>query len=203
MERKRVLVAFGDIRGFRKWTIRAMNAPEIAGTLIKGVYELFEAFSHRTGYYVKYLGDGILIVKELGPGHNCGTARRFMHDVHELAEAVSEKLKGVYPRPDGFRIRETCGHVWKRYSLLWVRGRPMRCAEYIGYAINMAQALLSAYPEILHICHEANLELIGQKKNGFSSEHLSPPNERRHGVDPQDFAGLFRIWIERKNNDAA
>ncbi len=193
MERKRVLVSFGDLRGFRKWIIRGANAPEVSELLIENVYSIFEEFHKRTGYYVKYLADGILIVKELGPGHNCGHAKKFLNDTHGLALAVMESLKDVWPRPDGFRIRDTSGYIWKRSSLHHIQGKWMHLPEYIGYALNMAHSLLYVYPEELCICTEGFIEIIGQKRNGLVLERLPPPDEKRQGIDPQDFLGLYSV----------
>jgi hypothetical protein len=193
MERKRIIAAFGDIRGFRKWTLRALNSPEVSEGFIRDVYSNFEQFSQKTSNYVKYLGDGLLIVRELGNGHNCGTARQFLHEVHNLTVAIEDSIKGIWPRPDGFRARVACGYVWKRPTIKRWKGRNFNHAEYIGYAVNMAQALLYVYPEIQNICHESIVELIGPKKNGLVLERLAPPKERRHGVDPQDFNGLWRF----------
>lgn len=203
MERKKVIAAFGDIRGFRKWTLRAMNTPEVSSAFIEEVYRHFETFSQSTNNFVKYLGDGILIIKELGNGHNCGNARSFLQEIYTLNTQVHDALKKVWPRPEGFRVRVACGHVWKRYTLKRIRGHHVRHPEYIGYPVNMAQSLLYVYPEIPTICHESITELIGTKTNGLVFERLPAPKERRHGVDPQDFHGLwtFRPGSKDKGSD--
>ncbi len=198
MERKKVIAAFGDVRGFRKWTLRAMNAPEVSADFIEDVYGHFERFSQRTNNTVKYLGDGIMVIKELGTGHNCGVARQFIREIYELNENIHLALKKIWPRPDGFRVRVACGHVWKRYTLKRIRGRHVRHPEYIGYPVNMAQSLLYVYPEISCICHESITELIGSKTSGLIFERLAPPKERRHGVDPQDFNGLWSFRTDVK-----
>lgn len=197
MERKRIIAAFGDIRGFRKWILRANNSPENAGDLMEAIYLLFEDFTRRSGAYVKFMGDGFLAIIELRTGHNCGVARELLGDMHQLTADVVNLMKPVYPRPDGFRVRVAAGHVWKRMTLKKLHGKILRHPEYIGYAVNMAQSLLYVYPEIECICHESIIELIGPKKHGLLFTRLAPPKERRHGVDPQDFEGLWSFGPEK------
>jgi class 3 adenylate cyclase len=200
MQRKRVLVAFGDVRGFRKWTQRALNAPEIASDMIDRIYKHFESFAVDTRYWVKLLGDGIMIVQELHPsGHNCGLARRFLRDTHTLARSVSDEIQKVYPRPDGFRIRNTSGYVWKRPTVHQYKEKHSKHSEYIGYAVNLAQSLLYVLPEVEAVCHESLVEMIGDKRQGLTFEQLEPPTERRHGVDPADFLGLYRYAVVEKS----
>lgn len=199
MERKRIIAAFGDIRGFRKWTLRALNSPEISERFIEEVYGHFEHFTQDTTSYVKYLGDGLLIIRELGNGKISKIAKQFLYEVHDLTKNIEGSIQGTWPRPDGFRVRVACGYVWKRQTRKRYDGRNFRHPEYIGYAVNMAQALLYVYPETPNICHESIIELIGTKKNGMVFEQLPPPKERRHGVDPQDFNGLWSFGMVRKD----
>lgn len=202
MERKRVIAAFGDVRGFRKWTLRAMNTTEISSAFIEQLYGHFETFSQGTPNFVKYLGDGILIIRELGGGHNCGNARQFLLDISNLAASVHQSIKGVWPRPDGFRVRVVCGFVWKRMTLKRIGKKHVLHPEYIGYPVNMAQSLLYAYPDISCICHESITELIGEKKTGLCFKQLPSPKERRYGIDPQDFNGLWSFGPHSKTEIA-
>lgn len=210
MERTRIIAAFGDIRGFRKWTVRALNAPEVASLFIDEVYRSFEAFEHESATYVKFLGDGLMIVRELSTGHNCGTARRFLQELDLLNVRVHEAIKNIYPRPDGFRVRAVSGHVWKRQTvcgglcnLMKRAGRKVHKAEFIGYPVNMAQSLLFVYPEIPTVCHESVVELMGTKTCGLSLKQLPAPKEPRYGVDPQDFHGLWSFRATEKNKTVA
>lgn len=199
-----MIAVFGDVRGFRKWILRANNAPENAGELMNKIYVHFEGFSQRSGAYIKFMGDGFLVILELKNGHNCGTTLSLLQEMLDLTKNIVESMRGYYPRPDGFRVRIAAGHVWKRMTMSWhhPRGRLIRQPEFIGYAVNMAQSLLYVYPEIECICHESIIEIVGAKKNGLVFERLEPPKERRHGVDPQDFEGLWSFRLDEKNKNA-
>lgn len=202
MERKRIIAAFGDVRGFRKWTLRALNSPEIAGDFIEEIYSIFEKFSLESNGYMKYLGDGLLIILEIENAQNSVAIQEFLKDLIKLVGNVESAIKKIWPRPDGFRIRVASGHVWKRSTMKRESRRSLRQPEYIGYAINMAQALLYVYPEINTICHESIIEIIGAKHDRLVFERLQPPEERRFGVDPQDFAGLWSFGINLNNKQS-
>lgn len=198
MDRKKIVVAFGDIRGFRRWMLRAINAPEIAWETMNQIYLLFEDYSCRSQNYIKFLGDGFVVIKELNRKNNALVVRSILEDMAILSRSIIETLKMTYPRPDGFRVRVATGHVWKRITKKKINGRIVNHPEYIGYAINMAQSLLYVYPEINCICHEGIIEIIGKRKNGISVEHLEPPKERRSGIDQQDFTGLWSFEVNEK-----
>ncbi len=191
MERKRVVAAFGDVRGFRRWILRANNSPENVSNLMDVVYRHFESCAQKSGLYMKFMGDGFLIILELANGHSCKKVRNLLVDMFNLTEKVTAAMKMSYPRPDGFRVRVAAGHVWKRMTLQRLHGEIVRHAEYIGYALNLAQSLLYVYPEVECVAHESIIEIVGTKKNGLVFGQLEAIKERRLGVDPQDFAGLW------------
>ncbi len=199
MERKRVLVAFGDILGFGSWMIRASNAPEVTHDLIDQVYAEFERFMAHMNCHVKFLGDGLMIIREMGGGHNCKMTREFLVDAYHFAFSVNEIIKDHYPRPDGFRLRVASGHVWKRSMTHGKR----RGDEYVGYSVNLAQRLLEVSPQTLAVCHESIVEILAQKKGIIAFERMGDPKERPRGVDLADLAGLYCFRVDDKNQNRA
>lgn len=199
MERKRVLVAFGDILGFGTWTKRAVHSPEDLHDLINFVYDEFELFTEESGWYVKFLGDGIMVVRELSNGHNCGITVEFMKRCYEFSVRVHEGILSSYPRPDGFRLRMTAGYVWKRRSVQRSRTGRRAFPEYIGYPVNLAQRLLEVSPETLCICHDTVRAIVGERKMGIRFERMENRKEILRGVDPEDVQGLWSFMKEEGN----
>lgn len=169
--------------------------------IIANVYVEFERMAMECGYYVKFLGDGLMMVREMGGGHNCGVTMKFLQDAESLTHRIEEIIRVHWPRPDGFRIRVTSGHVWKRMATIRSGGRrqTIRLPEYIGYSVNLAQRLLEVQPTIACICDESIPEILGPKKQKLSLERMGTPKERPRGVDPED---LERLWIFRCEKDA-
>ncbi len=200
MERKRVLVAFGDILGFGGWMIRASNTPEVTHKLIEDVYVQFEKFAATAKCHAKFLGDGLMLVKEMSNGHNCRMTREFLIDAYKFAFNVNKIITASYPHPDGFRLRIASGHVWKRSSVTSDRRRNN---EYVGYSINLAQRLLEVSPQTLAVCHESIVEIISEKKGILTFERMGDPKERPRGVDFADLQGLYCFWINDENKSGA
>lgn len=199
MERRRVLVAIGDVLGFGTWTKRAANAPEDIRDLVDSIYAEFEKFAGTSDCYIKFLGDGLLAIREIGNGHNCGITAEFMKCCHDFSVKINELIASSYPRPEGFRLRMTAGYVWKRKivrrSITGRRAFP----EYIGYPVNLAQRLLDVSPETFCICHDSVRAIVGEKKLGIKFEHMGPRKENLRGVDHEDVQCLWSFMREEKN----
>lgn len=181
--------------------IRASNTPEITHQLIDEVYSEFERFLGRDNCHVKFLGDGLMIIRELRNGHNCGMTRQFLIDTYHFAFAVNEIIKGHYPHPDGFRLRVASGHVWKRSTN--TGDRRQRNPEYVGYSVNLAQRMLEVSPKTLAVCHESIVEILAEKKGILAFERLGDPKERPRGVDLADLQGLYCFRVDDKNKNAS
>ncbi len=198
-----MLVAFGDIYGFRAWIRRGLTTPEESKNLIEQVYEKFEEYALGSNCYVKFLGDGIMIVREIrDQKHNGDVAvtRNFLMDVHELTVNILSIIKNHFPRPDGFRLRVATGYVWKRIVSKVMKGKIVKCPEYIGYAINLTHCLLEVAPSQSCVFHESIKEIFGNKKTGIKYERLVDPKEKPRGIDPEDIAGLWTFGPEEKTN---
>ncbi len=200
MLRKRVVVAFGDIIGFRTWTRRAMTTPEESRDFIESFYRALEAYSLKTKAYVKFLGDGLMIVWEIEGGKN-GDVARFLIEIYELALSIQNMIVKHYPRPLGIRFRVCSGYVWKIIMTKKRLGEKIKCAEYVGYVVNLAEHLLHVSPRVLCVCHESVVETMGSKKTGLRFEELEGPTELPRGVDPEDLAGLRSFRVESARDE--
>lgn len=193
MERSCVIVAFGDVAGFNPWIRRGMNSPEVIHPFIEAFFAEVQSFLNlHPDVQVKYLGDGIMILKELKPTCNRGTcAARFMRDTVALCKRLNGIVRGCEMPPDGWRMRWTYGHVSKILVLDPADPKRQRQVwEFIGYAINLAQKLLEVCPSVMMMFHESVFQIPGTLKLGFRfTRHNEVPKPPR-GVDPEDIAGL-------------
>lgn len=207
MERKRIIVAYGDILGFGRWIKRPSSSFEEVKTLMEEIYVEFDRFGLMNGGQTKYLGDGIMVVKELQTGHNCCMVLEFMRSSYRFAMKIQGIIEKHWPRPEGFRIRIASGYVYKKNMaclncVLSQNTAPGLKGEYIGYPINLAQRLLYVEPHILCICSEDVRQIIGQKKDGVILERIKSVKTNLRGVDPDDLRGLWSIKVdERKRSE--
>ena len=89
-------------------------------------------------------------------------------------------------------MRAVCGHVDK-LMVIDPNARSRKIPEYIGYAINLAQKLLSIAPDAPFICHESVAKILGKYPRQFRLSHFKVVEEKRKGIDPEDIAGLWEI----------
>jgi len=196
MQRKRVIVAFGDILGFGSWTRRAVNTPEESHELIDQIYDEFENHAEVCGCHIKFLGDGIMSLREMDENKtrddNLKMIINFVADAYVLASKVQKIITGYYPRPEGFRLRITMGYVWKRQ----IKSTKRHAPEYIGYIVNLAQRLLEVSPTTLCVCHESVMEVLKNKKLAFKTSPVKQPAIYPRGVDEEDLKGLHSIHMK-------
>lgn len=197
MERKCVVVAFGDILGFGVWSRRAANTPEVRDPFIIAFYSEIERFLKANSYlHAKFLGDGFMIVKELPDrGHKCGTVLRFIIELQTLTRNLIHIVRTCpFPPPDGFRLRIASGHVTK-FMVTDPDDPAKKKPEYVAYAVNLAQRLLEVAPKIPIVAHESAIKILGVKKKKIKLRLLANTTERPRGVDLEDIAGLWIIEL--------
>lgn len=195
MERKWIVVAFGDIAGFSAWRRRASTQPEIAQPFLQKFYREIEQFSMRNqDLYIKYLGDGLMVIKEINEKyskHRCVV--KFIHQTGALNARLLRIVRGCeWPPPDGFRMRAVCGHVDK-IMITDPNAQSRKIPEYIGYAINLAQKLLQISPGTDFICHESIVKVLGHFSRHFKVRRFRVFEEKRKGIDPEDIANLWSV----------
>lgn len=197
MERKWIIVAFGDILGFGVWSRRAANPPEVRDPFIITFYGEIERFLETNPcVYAKFLGDGFMFVKELPEsGHRCLAVLKFLRDLSALTIRLSRIVKNCGdPPPTGFRIRVATGYCTK-FSVVDPNDRKRRVPEYVAYIVNLAQRLLEVSPEIPFICSEGTFKTLGRKKNKLRVRRLVGTKQIPRGVDPEDIEGLRIIEL--------
>jgi class 3 adenylate cyclase len=190
------MVAFGDVSGFNPWIRRGSNAPEVIKEFIEIFYSELQKFViANRDCQIKYLGDGFMVLKEFkSPLPQNISAAKFVMVVSKLSKQLVRIVNECgYPPPDGFRVRITSGHVSKMMVIdPCDSNRKRKNWEFIGYAVNLAEKLLSVAPEILILLHESAVKSIGQQKVGFRIRKFVAESARPRGVDIED---LNSLWV--------
>jgi class 3 adenylate cyclase len=197
MQRRWIVVAFSDILGFGTWRRRASNTPEIAEPFIQRFYDVIEQFIRKNDVdwlYLKYLGDGFMVIKEIFPGKNeKKSVQCFLDKMAFLTSELSKVVrKCEWPTPEGFRTRVVAGHVSK-LEVINPNDRKKTVSEYVGYAVNLAQRLLEISPATPFICHESIVKIIGTNNKNIKIKRMGESKERPRGVDPEDITGLWTL----------
>lgn len=168
---KKVIVAFGDIINFAPWLRRAINTPEEKKFLVTRLYSKLTYMRHEKNMFTKGLGDGAMIVQELGKGDESLLVANFLREMKYFKTYMDEVMARLsYPKPQGFRIRVCVGHALK----LFLNNCPNMCTlkvDYVEYPITLASRMLMiSKKEHPFICHEAVKELLGNRaeKEGIS-----------------------------------
>ncbi len=200
MQRKRVLVAHGDIRGFMPYTRRAINAPEEKGRVINAVYNEFEKLSKANpAYSIKYTGDGFMALIELGSNCKPKVCLDFLRTIYVAATGVLAVLRKT-GGPDFVRVRFTNGFAFKKMMLERNMGGRLgrrRVPEYVDYPVSLAHRLLKVYADE-HLCvfHSSVKRLLGDDPPDIKIVSLLPPQECPPGVDPEDIEELFAFEFD-------
>ncbi len=188
-----VIAAFGDIRGFGAWAYRASNSLESQKPLIQKFYRCMENFQ-----VSKYLGDGFMVIQEMSPlQQKDREVLRFLREIKLLTQEMQGVLKTSEVPIDGFRVRIMGGYVWK-VLVREVKDRRSykRTWEYVGYATNTAQRLLSVEPETICLIHENLLKYLTEKdQEVMEIKKFRTPTNIPIGVNSEDLEGLWEMII--------
>lgn len=161
----RCIVIFGDIRGFSVWE-QSVTRPDTEFLPLLNTFEtLLKDFEKKTGNFTKNMGDGymqIIELKDLNHKDSENIAIKALLSTMDFCTKINKMIKAKpWPRPDGFRVRFTSGHIWKKNG---------KVTDYVGRYVNMAHKLLRIHAEKTPVCHQSFLELIGEER--ISSEKL-------------------------------
>src|SRR5947207_2746618 len=135
MEKKFIIVAYGDIRGYKTWMKKKI--PQGAREEFLGkFYDELGWFVLSSDFKVKYVGDGIMILRELGKkGTRIYDALRFLFGVHKLTLRINRLIhESLYP-PLGFRMSVACG-VADKIKMPDPNNKEKSIDEYNSVAIN-------------------------------------------------------------------
>lgn len=193
MDRKWVIVAFGDMSNFMEWSLRASNSPEVQGAFINALYDRFQVFVTKTNSEVfKYLGDGFMVLKELPEkGHKCRDAIPYLKEAFELTNDINSLIGKFSPRPNRFRVRATAGHVF-RLEVADPNHRQNNIYEHVGSCIDLAKRLLEVKPEISCICHQSVVDIF-PKAGKAKFKKVVNVRERPRNVAPSELQCLVEF----------
>jgi len=202
MERKWVVVACGDIRGFGAWTYRAVNSPEVKEPFISRFYRTMESYVRRhTDYHFKYLGDGFMTLREFTvEERRNGAIAKFIGTLLRITNGVRQDIAECdYPSPDGFRIRFMDGHAYKLMVLdPNDPARKRTIPEYVEYPLNTAQRLLEVNPDEICLATEGIVKRLRRHRSVFRVRPLGKPSCYPKGVNREDVDGLWVLESFRK-----
>jgi len=190
----RIIVMFGDIRGFSNFAQHIEDEDTQIIPLMDAINDLVDKFEDATGHRIDNLGDGFLLIAELGTEDDA-TAIDLFKKVCDFIEAVHRLIRHwPYPRPDGYRVRIACGRVVKKKK---VGRKPI----FYGRCLNLAHKLLRVEPSIPIIVHESAKQLITEnqcRNHHLKFRHIDNPEPAPDGVHKLDMVALWELSTEAR-----
>jgi class 3 adenylate cyclase len=154
---------------------------------VRELYVVFSTYRIGSHHYIKYLGDGFVVVATLVRGHNCQLVAKFLCDLQELSAKINSLIESLpgFPKPGGFRVRVVAGQTFRIFA-------PCGAGDYIGYAMNLCARLLDVCPDTELICHESVKDIIG-KKDCVAFTKMNTHRHRLDGVEQEDLQALWQF----------
>jgi hypothetical protein len=193
MDRKWVIVAFGDMSNFMEWMLRASNSPEVQSEFINALYDKFQVFVLKTKAEVfKYLGDGFMVLKELPDnGHKCRDVMPFLKEAHQLTLEINEMLGKFSPKPNLFLLRSTAGYVF-RIKVVDPRNKSKKMSEHVGTCIDLAKRLGELKPDVACICSQSVKDILPEGSQA-SFQPIKNIKERPRNVSESELNSLLEF----------
>lgn len=192
-QKKRILVAFGDISGFSNWSRRTEDDGEHFLRLMRPLGLVFSAVRDDKTTVKKY-ADGLMMVIEIEHGKEEQAALKMLHKCVTVLKHTDRIIRNLHhPKPTGFRIRLIAGPAWK-----WMD--PGEEWDYYSKTVNTAKNLLGIAKSIPFIAHATFLELIhpkALKRIGINVTPLAPQESVLDNLDKEDLSLLFCLKIKR------
>lgn len=190
----RAIIVFGDIRGFSVWEQAVTRPDEEFQPLMNRFDQMVAELRVNTGCFTKNLGDGFMQIIELpSKGHACHTALRVLKVHTKFGFAVQRMIDGSpWPRPEGFRVRFSAGHIWKKDG---------DETDYVGRHVNMTHKLLRVAPGMKFVAHQSFIELVSRgqvKRQGARFSKLEPDRRIPDGILKADMNALWKLDRVRK-----
>ena len=173
MERVNILCAYGDITGYSLWTREKSHSSEYQATVMLDYYRTLKKAFPRNLFYLKIIGDGFLVIKEIDHSENLSNQIiDFSNTLVQTSHVILKLLKNSHPpTPIGFRSRWGMDYVEKfsngdfsKYDYDW--------PEYAGEILNQTDEMLYVKPNELCACTKMVAAIIAQNKN-FELKRLS------------------------------
>lgn len=186
-ELQRALVVFADIWGFGKWS-RRVNPKEYR--LLKDAYDKqLDLFRIQSRGYFKAMGDGFMVIYPMPNLRNADCVSKIINHLRLHYHDVKKTIDNYpyYPRPHGYRVRMSLGHIWYRSG-------PNH--DYSGYFVNMTSHLLSIEKDIPFIIHQSVREALSDKqinKHQYHFAKVQPPSFYSDGIDQDDIENLWSL----------
>lgn len=193
--KQHIVVFFGDIIGFTHWTKSRLYSYENFHKKVLEIYQPFLPFIIKDGYFVKLMGDGLIVVVELTADKK-ENSQKIVKLIVEAKEALARITSIVnnmsFPRPLGFRIRMVAGDV----SRITIMSGKRMVIDYVGEAMNTAKNLLNVHPSIPFMAHETIKELIDFNLHpNVIPRKLKVRKGFYKGIDQEDLAALWTFDI--------
>ena len=173
-DRRRALIIYGDITGFATWARRTMPSDFLP--LMQSVYDIFQTLRCDPDLFVKFFGDGFMVVRELDcPRENeviVGVFKKVLHVARRIERAIQAT---DFPRPSGFRVRAVIGPCWRIDY-----GDNYSERDYLGYFVNFCSRLLGIAREIkLLVSDSVRQALFAGAIRGLCSRFSNSKTGRR------------------------
>lgn len=182
-------VFFVDISGFGSFLRRASHYKTEVIPFRRKWRQCVDKFEKDNGWYVKRLGDGVLLVWETHRSNTHATAPEALNTVHTFLSEWKFIIDGKEsPRPDGVRAAGVYGSIWKEPSTQFAH-------DYFGDKINLCEKMMKHHRGKCFLVHESLKELVTpthRRINKFSFTLLPP--DRRVNTDHAYIDDMSRLW---------
>lgn len=203
MQKTLIIVAYGDLIGYTEWSkqILDINAKiwpaEARESFMERFYEELGWFVLSSDFKVKYLGDGFMILRELGDrGKRVYDALRFLFGIQKLTIRINELIAESDFSPQGFRVRVVVGMANKT-MLPDPNNKGKYSEEYSSPAIDLSERLLHIEKDWPLICHKSVVSLIGNKFKNVIFGKLKNVSYDPKRVDPEDAKDLWSFGFAK------
>lgn len=184
--------------GFTAFTRR--YAPEEKRGFIREMYVHFQRMINPDKYFTKYVGDGILVGKEIDDSVSYPVLKEFLKAVYVLGFNVQQTINESDTGLGGVVIRYTMGMSFKLMVKNPYGGAPEKVAEYVDYPINLATRLTEVHRNHLAVCTGNIASVIKRNKNGVILTPLLEPDEKPRGIDIDDLKDLSALAFDENEN---
>lgn len=164
-----VFVAFLDIRGFGAFVRRVSHYESEFLPYRRAWRDLIDKFEKRTGYFVKRLGDGVMIVREVDRENTSQASTEFLNNtwcLFKKSESLTKRKRS--PRPEGVAIRNGFGIAWKEPCKQFGH-------DYVADKINLTEKTIHWNRTTCFAVHESFKEELTDyqcKKQGFRFKRI-------------------------------
>lgn len=193
MERRYIISAFVDIRGFGTWIYRASIPRETKEPFIHEYLGITQDFIRANkDIHFKYLGDGFLAIREFSQAERSnGAVCDFIKGLRAATRKIVKMMATYSQPPDGIRVRITEGYAFKIMVLdPYDTKRERVIPEFIEYGINTAERLMEVNPEIVCLATEGVSKALGKYRSVFGVQPLGTPSAYPKSVNHEDLQTL-------------